>query len=48
MKQYALLGVLLLVNRSASAVKLLMNLGYTHIYDLGGINGWPYKTVFGN
>jgi rhodanese-related sulfurtransferase len=35
-------------NRSASAVKILTNLGYTHIYDLGGINSWPYKTVSGN
>jgi rhodanese-related sulfurtransferase len=34
-------------NRSASAVKILTNLGYTNIYDLGGINGWPYKTVSG-
>lgn len=32
-------------NRSASAVKILTDLGYTNIHDLGGINGWPYKTV---
>lgn len=35
-------------NRSASAVKILTNLGYTNISDLGGINGWPYKTVSGD
>jgi len=35
-------------NRSASAVKILNKLGYTHVYDLGGINRWPYKTVSGN
>ena len=34
-------------SRSASAVKILTNLGYAHVYDLGGINRWPYKTVSG-
>lgn len=35
-------------NRSAMAVKILAKLGYTHIYNLGGIVGWPYETVSGN
>lgn len=35
-------------NRSAMAVKILTKLGYTHIYNLGGIVRWPYETVSGN
>ena len=35
-------------NRSAMAVKILTKLGYTHIYNLGGIVKWPYETVSGN
>lgn len=31
-------------NRSAQAAKLLTEMGYTKIYDLGGINTWPYET----
>lgn len=31
-------------NRSAQAAKLLSEMGYTNIYDLGGINNWPYET----
>lgn len=31
-------------NRSAQAAKLLIEKGYTNIYDLGGINNWPYET----
>ncbi len=34
-------------NRSASASRLLVNLGYQHVYDLGGIIDWPYETVVG-
>jgi len=30
-------------NRSKSAVNKLLKLGYTNVYDLGGINNWPYE-----
>lgn len=32
-------------NRSAKAAKKLVNLGYTHVYDFGGIIDWPYDVV---
>ncbi|HZW49701.1 MAG TPA: rhodanese-like domain-containing protein [Bacillota bacterium] len=32
-------------NRSAQAAEKLIKLGYTKIYDIGGINDWPYATV---
>jgi len=31
--------------RSALAVDQLAGLGYTTLYDLGGINSWPYEVV---
>jgi len=31
-------------NRSAQASSLLVELGYKHIYDMGGIIDWPYET----
>ena len=31
--------------RSALAAQTLSDLGYTKIYDLGGIQSWPYKTA---
>ena len=34
--------------RSANAAMALINLGYTGIYDFGGINSWPYETESGN
>ena len=34
-------------NRSAAASKVLVEMGYENIYDLGGINDWPYETVTG-
>jgi phage shock protein E len=34
--------------RSASAAKTLINLGYTNVYDLGGIIDWPYETISGD
>jgi phage shock protein E len=34
-------------NRSAQAALLLDGLGYTKIYDMGGIIDWPYDTVSG-
>lgn len=30
-------------SRSAQAVKELLDLGYTSVYDLGGIINWPYE-----
>lgn len=35
-------------SRSAAAVKTLIKLGYTNVYNLGGISRWPYPTVSGN
>lgn len=34
-------------NRSAIAAQALANLGYTKVYNLGGINNWPYATEAG-
>jgi phage shock protein E len=33
--------------RSAIAAETLSGLGFTEIYDLGGIQDWPYETVTG-
>lgn len=33
--------------RSRKAIKKLMDLGYTELYDMGGLNGWPYKFGYG-
>ena len=35
-------------NRSKSATKLLIDMGYTDVYDFGGIINWPYETVQGD
>ena len=32
-------------NRSAVAASVLAQLGFTELYDLGGIISWPYETV---
>lgn len=32
-------------NRSAQASKALVELGYTNVYDLGGLKDWPYEIV---
>ena len=32
-------------NRSATAAKSLIGMGYTNVYDFGGINSWPYEIV---
>ena len=32
-------------NRSAQAARLLVNQGYTNVYDFGGIIDWPYEVV---
>jgi len=29
--------------RSSSATSLLVSMGYTNVYDFGGINNWPYE-----
>lgn len=31
--------------RSESASKTLVELGYSNVYDFGGINDWPYETT---
>ena len=33
--------------RSAAAAQTLAGLGYTNVYDMGGINSWPYETTKG-
>jgi len=33
--------------RSASAAEILVSMGYTNVYDIGGIIDWPYETVSG-
>jgi phage shock protein E len=32
-------------NRSAQAANKLIAMGYTDVYDFGGINEWPYDTI---
>lgn len=32
-------------NRSKSAVMELIEMGYTNVYDFGGIIDWPYETI---
>ena len=32
-------------NRSATASKELIEMGYTDVYDFGGIMSWPYEIV---
>jgi len=32
-------------SRSAQAARKLVALGYTNIYDFGGVNTWPYELV---
>jgi phage shock protein E len=32
-------------NRSTTAANILVNLGYKNVYNLGGINKWPYEVV---
>ncbi len=34
--------------RSAAASIALINMGYTNVYDFGGIADWPYETVAGS
>jgi len=30
--------------RSKVAANMLVSMGYTNVYDIGGINSWPYAT----
>ena len=32
-------------SRSSAAAHTLVGLGYTNVYDMGGISDWPYGTV---
>ena len=32
-------------NRSAAASKELIKMGYTNVFDFGGIISWPYEIV---
>lgn len=32
-------------SRSAQAAKKLIAIGYTNVYDFGGIMAWPYETI---
>ena len=32
-------------NRSKTASQALASLGYTNVYEFGGINDWPYEVV---
>jgi rhodanese-related sulfurtransferase len=32
-------------NRSRQAAEKLIKIGYTKVYDFGGITNWPYETV---
>ena len=34
-------------NRSATSALMLIDLGYTKVYDMGGIIDWPYATESG-
>jgi phage shock protein E len=34
-------------NRSASAAKTLVELGYSKVYNIGGISSWPFETEKG-
>lgn len=33
--------------RSALAAAMLFDMGYETLYDLGGLNGWPYGMEYG-
>ncbi len=32
-------------NRSADALDIMQAMGYENVYDLGGIQDWPYETI---
>jgi len=31
--------------RSGRAARTLVSLGYTNVFDFGGINSWPFETI---
>jgi rhodanese-related sulfurtransferase len=33
--------------RSRIAAEALLKMGYTNVYDFGGLNDWPYETIAG-
>ncbi|MCL2389606.1 MAG: rhodanese-like domain-containing protein [Elusimicrobia bacterium] len=33
--------------RSANAARAMIELGYTNVFDFGGIADWPYETISG-
>lgn len=33
--------------RSAGAARTLVNMGYTNVYNFGGISMWPFETIKG-
>lgn len=35
-------------NRSGQGARILADLGYTNVYNIGGITTWPYETEKGN
>ena len=35
-------------NRSRQAAMMLLSMGYTNVYDIGGIIDWPFETERGN
>ena len=35
-------------SRSSMAASILLKLGYTKVFNMGGISSWPYETVSGN
>ena len=32
-------------NRSNKAAEMLLEMGYTNVYDMGGINSWKYELI---
>lgn len=32
-------------NRSSNAAKILLEMGYTNVYDMGGITNWEYELI---
>ena len=34
-------------NRSERAARMLLDMGYTSVYDFGGIQNWPYGVITG-
>ncbi len=44
-KEAAIIVYCLSGMRSKSACKMLGGLGYTSLFNLGGINSWPYEVV---